>query len=164
MPPILIYRNDVSERESHGQTVIIVQEGGRLVQTLYLLIDVTPLRHNPSSPKLPALPGHPRQGLFASGGLPVPHILTYRKDDSEREIHGYTLILRGGTRELLPVQVLVALCLLLLAAPLQRWSPGLWCHVAILGGGVDLGRCPFVWGGGPRCSLVQEGGQRVQTI
>ena len=113
MPPILIYRNDVSEREIHGQTVIIVQEGGRLVQTLYLLIDVTPLRHNPSSPKLPVLPGHPRQGLFASGGLPVPHILTYRKDDSEREIHGYTLILRGGTRELLPVLVLVALCLFL---------------------------------------------------
>ena len=38
----------------------------------------------------------------------MPPILTYRKDDPERESHGYTVSLGDGTRELLP---------------------GLWCHV-----------------------------------
>ena len=44
-----------------------------------------------------------------SGGLAVPPILTYRKNDSETENHDNTVKLGGCTRELLPGLVLVAL-------------------------------------------------------
>ena len=65
-------------------------------------------------------------------------------------------------RELLPALMVVAHLLSL------GWVPQSWLQrmvsCAVVASGVNLGQCLLVWGRQPRRLLVEEGGQRVQTL